>query len=148
MKKLHKYNLINIAILFLGILLGILIIVSYQHIKEKKTAVERDTYVYFLNETSLLINKNQALHQEIVELTEDINENKTGYLAYQNAEETIEKLKMILGEEDVAGEGVKIYINKELPYYVLIDIITDFKTIEQEELRDGRSTGRNPIHFP
>ena len=134
MNKFTKYTLINISILTLGVLLGILSIISYQFLNEKQTAITRDTYINFLNETSLLINKNQALHQEIAQLSEDIKQNKTIYEASINAKESISKLNMILGIQPVSGEGVKVIIQKELPYFVFIDMMNDLYTIGAEAI--------------
>ena len=132
MIKTRKYTLINIAILFVGILIGILLIISYEYSSEQKNAVKRDTYINFLNETSLLINKNQALYQEIEILNKDIEESKTTYQAYKNAEETIDKLQMLLGLTEVSGEGVEIEVRHDLPYYMIVDLINDLYTIGAE----------------
>jgi len=126
--------LTHIAILLTGILVGISIIFSYQHIQGKKDAAKRDQTLDFLNETTLLINENQALYKEVDILQKEISKDKTSFEIAKNIDKNMEKLKMILGKTEIKGPGITITIHKNLPYYVFIDMINDFHTYGAEAI--------------
>lgn len=152
MNKYRKYTLINILLILAGIMIGITVILGYQGFIDQKEAIQRDQYVHFLQETSLLINKNQILQQEVTDLTKEIEESRDSYQAYQTTLDSIEKLKMVLGETQVQGPGITVQIQKELPYYIFIDIMNDLFTAGAEgisinniRIAEHSSFTENPI---
>lgn len=129
-----KYTLLNIAILTLGIAVGMISILGYQFFSAAQDDADRDEAIDFLYETSLLINENQALQEELVQLQNEVLTSKTSYQIAQNTQINIERLRSVLGKDAVKGPGIVITIDKEIPYYAFIDITNDLFTIGAEAI--------------
>ncbi len=132
--EIKKYDIINVTLLFVGILLGILIIGIAQYKQEDPQQNERNNTFHFLSETSLIIRENQALYQDYIQTKESLSESKNSFEANKKAQEEAMKLSALLGKQKAYGPGTILSIGESLPAYLFTDIINDLYTFGAEAI--------------
>jgi uncharacterized protein YlxW (UPF0749 family) len=124
--KVKKNRIIQIIFLTLtGFLLGVLIIWQSKYFTNFISLEGRDSDENIFRKIQILKTSNDELSEEIKVLEKQLEELSDQTKALESIKKEIKKNKIIAGEVDIFGPGIKLEINNELSEIWLTDITNE-----------------------
>lgn len=135
----------KILTIAIAVFVGWLIVVQYNSFKKVSSIVARDTSSNVFREIQILKTTNEQLQTEIESLEKQLEEYSSQTLAYQALLKEIERSRLLNGNVDAVGSGIKIEINQPISTIWFTDIINELWGAGSEaiSINDIRLTSKN-----
>lgn len=124
-KKLTERTAQIITLLVTGIVLGALIITQAKYFTNYVSSVGRDSSENIFRKIQILKTSNDELKEEIEILDKQLEDLSTQANALSSINKDIEKNKIIAGEIDVYGPGIRLEIQNEISGLWFTDIVNE-----------------------